>query len=236
MDNIKFSLITTVYNEDKNIEVFLDSYKKQTKYAHEFVIVDGGSTDNTVSIINNYSKQNENLNIKLIIDKTCSKKYVNGPIAKGRNIAIENSNFEYIVATDAGCLLNYNWFEEITKPFSNENIDVVSGWYEPNIKNKFQEDYSSIAMKSVDDIDPEKFLPSSRSIAFKKECWLKVGKYPTFTYTAEDTLFDLNLKKEGYTFKFAKNAIVYWDCPYDFDEMIKKTNCIWFWRWTIKNK
>ena len=87
----KISLISTVYNEEANISAFLQSYKKQTRTADEYIIVDGGSTDTTVSIIENFSKENPNLNIKLIIDETCSKKFSKGPIAKGRNIAIKNA-------------------------------------------------------------------------------------------------------------------------------------------------
>ena len=62
----KISLISTVYNEEANISAFLQSYKKQTRTADEYIIVDGGSTDTTVSIIENFSKENPNLNIKLI--------------------------------------------------------------------------------------------------------------------------------------------------------------------------
>ena len=54
MKDIKVSLITTLYNESKNIEAFLDSYKKQTVYADEFIIVDGGSTDGTIDYINDF--------------------------------------------------------------------------------------------------------------------------------------------------------------------------------------
>lgn len=57
MKDIKVSLITTLYNESKNIEAFLDSYKKQTVYADEFIIVDGGSTDGTIDYINDFIEE-----------------------------------------------------------------------------------------------------------------------------------------------------------------------------------
>ena len=43
----------------------------------------------------------------------------------------------------------------------------------------------------------ETFLPSGRSIAFKKSAWKEVGGYPENLYTGEDTLFDLKLKEKG---------------------------------------
>lgn len=222
MKNLKVSLITTLFNESDNIERFLESYENQTKYADEFIIVDGGSTDGTIEKIEKFSNENKALNIKLIVDKTCSKKFVAGPIAKGRNVAIENAQYEYIAATDAGCILDCRWFEEIIKPFEDESVNVVSGWYEALITNDFQKDYAEVAMPKLSSLDRENFLPSSRSIAFKKNCWEKVGGYPAMTYTAEDTKFDLDLKKAGCRFVFTEKAFVYWECPKSLEEAKQK--------------
>jgi len=219
---MQVSLITTLYNEVNNILIFLESYKKQTKYADEFIIVDGGSTDNTVDIIQRYSDKYKELNIKVIVDKTCSKKHTTGPIAKGRNVAIQSAKYDYIAVTDAGCILDKNWFEEIIKPFEDNSVDVVAGWYKTNITNEFQKIYADKLMPKLETVDRDNFLPSSRSIAFKKECWEKVGMYPTMTYTGEDTLFDLNMKDKGYKFYFAEKAFVYWDCPIDLEDAKKK--------------
>jgi glycosyltransferase involved in cell wall biosynthesis len=220
---VKFSLITTLYNERDSISEFLESYKNQTKHADEFIIVDGGSTDGTQELIKSFIKQNPHLNIKLIIDKTCNKTYTKAPVAKGRNIAIENTSYEVIVVTDAGCILDNNWFYEITKPFiENPDIDVVAGWYEPLIENDFQKLYAEVALPKLQNLDVNNFLPSSRSIAFKKSCWKKVRGYPEKTLTAEDTLFDINLKKYGCKFFFTEKAIVYWKLPKNEVEALKK--------------
>lgn len=223
MGNVKnYSLITTLYNEADNISFFLESYKNQTKHADEFIIVDGGSTDGTVEKIKRFVEKNQNLNIRLIIDETCSKKYIAGPIAKGRNVAIEHAKYDYIVVTDAGCILDKYWFEEIIKPFEDESVDVVSGWYEANITNEFQKVYADIFMPKLTELDKNDFLPSSRSIAFKKNCWKKAGGYPTDSLTAEDTKFDLELKKAGCNFVFNEKSVVYWNCPKTYREAIDK--------------
>jgi len=225
MENVKkISLITTLFNEADNINRFLKSYKNQTKHADEFIIVDGGSTDGTIKIIEKFSDENLNLKINLIVDKTCSKKFVAGPIAKGRNVAIEYSKYDYIAATDAGCLLDNKWFEEIVRPFKDNNIDVVSGWYEAFIENNFQMIYADIYLPKLNNINLETFLPSSRSIAFKKSCWDRVSGYPENSLTAEDTKFDLDMKKIECEFIFAPKAVVYWDCPRSYEEAIDKAS------------
>ena len=61
-----------------------------------------------------------------------------------------------------------------------------------------------------DILDPETFLPSSRSIAFKKSAWKKVGGYPVHLDTAEDLMFARALKKADTKFHMVKDAIVLW--------------------------
>jgi glycosyltransferase involved in cell wall biosynthesis len=216
------SVITTVYNESKSILGFLDSYLRQTAYADEFVIVDGGSTDETAALILDFSKAHQHLGIKLVVDSTCCKKFSKGPIARGRNVAIAAARNEIIAVCDAGCLLDSKWLEEITKPFQDREVDVVSGWYEPVLDSPFREAYARLFLPKLESVDRENFLPSSRSIAFRKKAWAKVGGYPEGTYTAEDTKYDMLLKSSGCRFYFAERAVAYWQCPANLDEAMKK--------------
>ena len=65
---------------------------------------------------------------------------------------------------------------------------------------------SGTVLPAMDDIDPQTFLPSSRSIAFTKEAWAAVGGYPEWLDYCEDLLFDLALR-DRYSFAFAPAAI-----------------------------
>ncbi len=139
---MKFSLITTVFNEEESIKKFIKSLNEQTEYPDEFIIVDGGSSDKTIEILSN--ELTSKIPFNIIMDKSCNKKYSNGPIAKGRNIAIENANYENILVTDAGCILDQDWIKEMKKSFIENNADVVSGWYKANITNEFQKNIADI--------------------------------------------------------------------------------------------
>jgi cellulose synthase/poly-beta-1,6-N-acetylglucosamine synthase-like glycosyltransferase len=59
------------------------------------------------------------------------------------------------------------------------------------------------------DIKPERFLPSSRSVAFRKAAWERVGGYPEWLDYCEDLIFDLRLKDEAFRFAFAPKAIAH---------------------------
>lgn len=211
----KISLICTVKNEKETILDLLESLEGQSRLPDEVVIVDGGSTDRTVELIKEFMKRSK-LNIRLIVAPGAN-------IAQGRNIAIENSTYDVIVSTDAGCRLHPRWLENIVRPFEEDpSVDVVSGVYLPWHENEFQEVAGYIIFPEVDRHDPQKFLPSSRSVAFKKEAWRRVGGYPKYLYTAEDTLFDLKLKRLGMKFVLARNAIVYWRVRKNLREIFKQ--------------
>ena len=227
MENLKYadniSLITTVYNEAGNIEKFLESYYSQDLYADEFLIVDGGSKDGTSDIINDFSGKYPFLRIKLFIDELYNRKNSTSPIALARNFAIKNCKNDIIAVTDAGCTLHRHWFSQIIQPFADETVDVVSGWYEVKPLNRFQEIYCAMFVPKLETIHEDTFLPSSRSIAFRKKCWTAVGGYPVRdAISGEDTKFDINLRNAGFKFRFAPKAVVFWHAPLTLDKAKKQ--------------
>ena len=214
VSEINVSLILTIKNEDNTIQELIDSIKNQSKKANEIIIVDGGSTDKTVSIIQN-NICNKKIPIKLIVSS-------NANIAQGRNIAIRNSKNDIIACTDGGCKLHPEWLQNIVKPFLELDVDVVSGLYAPWFENEFEKIASYLIFPNFKKIHIVTFLPSGRSIAFKKEVWKAVGGYPEWLNIAEDTLFDLKLKKLKMKFVLARDAIVYWRVRKNIREIFKQ--------------
>jgi len=202
---MKVSLIITLLNEEKTIGKLLNSIVEQTKKPDEIIICDGGSKDKTIKITQNSKLKTENHNLKL---KILIRHGVNR--ARGRNEAIEQATGDIICVTDAGCILDENWIANIIKPFNNSSIDIVAGFYQPVTKNVFQKCLACYTSIMTDKVDPANFLPSSRSIAFKKQVWQEIGGYPENLDYCEDLVFAKKLKDRGFKFTFAKDAIVYW--------------------------
>lgn len=204
MAEVKASLVVTVLNEERSIESFLDSVAQQTLKPNEFIVVDGGSVDWTVEKLGKSKVK------AIIIVKDGANRSV------GRNIGVQNAKNEIIAVTDAGCLLDKNWFSEITKPFLNENVDVVSGYYLPKSDTIFQKCLAPFVCVMPSEIEKRmkkknfEFLPSSRSFAFRKVVWGKVGGYPEEMNFCEDLVFDQKIKQSGFKFHFSRKAIVFW--------------------------
>ena len=197
----KVTLITTVKNEEQNIEAFFESISKQTKKPDEIVIVDAYSTDTTVLKIRNEMSK------KLMKYQVLRKK---GNRSVGRNTAIKNSNNSLVAVTDVGCILDKHWLERISKPFKDRSVDVIAGFYKPITNSIFEKCLATYTCVMGDKLDTKNFLPSSRSVAFRKKVWEKVGGYPENLNTCEDLVFDEKLKKAGMKFSTIPNAIVYW--------------------------
>jgi glycosyltransferase involved in cell wall biosynthesis len=201
---MKVSFITTVFNESATIREFLDSLVSQTTLPDEIIIVDGNSTDDTVDIIKKQELRIKSTKLKF---KVLIKK---GNRSVGRNEAIRNATGEIIVCSDSGNILDKNWIKKITEPFENKKIDVVAGYYKGIGKTVFQKCVIPYALVMPDKADPDTFLPATRSVAFRKSVWQKVGKFDERFSHNEDYAFAKALQKAHAKIVFKKDAVVYW--------------------------
>ena len=197
---MKISVISTVLNEAKYLEEFLDSLFSQTLQPEEVVIADGGSTDKTLEILSNYSKKEPRLKIVAAAGSN---------ISGGRNAAIKASTGQIIAVTDAGAKLSKEWLANIAAGLSKD-FEVASGFFAPTAHTIYEKSLASVTVPIVSEIEPDKFLPSSRSVAFYKSAWEKVNGYPEWLPICEDLVFDLKLKKAGFKFQFCPQAIAFW--------------------------
>ena len=65
MKTIKLSVAITIFNEEKNIPLMLESLVNQSFKINEIIFCDGGSTDKTLEIISNYKIYSDNAIIPL---------------------------------------------------------------------------------------------------------------------------------------------------------------------------
>lgn len=197
---MRVSVIATVLNEGQAMRRLLDSLLAQTRAPDEVVIVDGGSSDDTVRIIESYA---DRLPLRVLVEPGCN-------ISQGRNRAIAAATGEIIASTDAGVRLVDEWLEELTQPFASDPPPaVVSGFFLPDPQNLFEAALGATILPVHADIDARKFLPSSRSVAFTRQAWQEVGGYPEWLDYCEDLIFDFRLRVRYGPFPWAPRAIAY---------------------------
>ena len=217
------SLIIPIYNEVHNVNAFLDSILSQSELPCEIIFVDGGSTDGTVAALQKFGREEmskKGVFITIISDVEFSKKRSVSPIAKSRNHGVAVAKYDKILCTDAGCILSADWVAEMSSLLKDSELVVGRYSY---VKRGI---WSIILARSFIPrpalFKTKDFLPSSRSIAFTKELFHKIGGYPEITFAGEDTLFAIKAKKQARAINVACYSEVFWELPNNYSQLFSK--------------
>lgn len=206
---MKVSVCVTVKNEEKKIGYLLKSLLSQTKRANEIIIADAASKDKTLEIIRHFARKGGSIKILRVPGAS---------IARGRNLSIEASSGEVIVTTDAGCIAYPDWLEKITHPFKHESVGIVAGFYEMPFKSPLQEAGRVYIGTPPQRFDFQEFMPSTRSVAFRKSVWEELGGFnEKLSGTAEDTHFFFHAVKNDIKIIRVEDAKVEWTEIKSFD-------------------
>ena len=190
MDNIKVSVIIPVYNSEKYLKQCLDSVVNQTLKNIEIIVVNDGSTDNSLQIIQEYV--NKYSNVKLINKQ-------NEGCYKARNIGLEVADGEYIAFLDSDDYIESNMYEKLYLKAKQTNADIVSSNYyiSQDDKLKLVDFSSSVALleKSNNKVIGAKNIILDAIIwsrIFKKQMLFEKNiKFHSDIYMADDAFFHI---------------------------------------------
>lgn len=121
----KISILVPCFNSEKYIFRCLESCKNQTYKDLEIIVVDDGSNDSTLKIVEENFKSDKRF-------KIYSKE--NEGISKTRNFLIEKMNGEYGYFLDSDDWIDYDCIETFMNKFNNQDLIINSSYV--NKKNK----------------------------------------------------------------------------------------------------
>lgn len=120
MDNIDLSIIVPAYNVEQYIERCIESLVNQmTNYKFEIIVVNDGSTDNTVNVLTKYKKYH---NIKIF-----SKE--NGGLSSARNYGIKKARGDYLGFVDSDDWVSQDMFDTLLTTAKEYNSDITGVHY-----------------------------------------------------------------------------------------------------------
>lgn len=184
--DVNISVIIPIFNAEKHIEECLDSVLAQTLTSYELILVNDGSRDNTLTLLEKYKN---NTCVK-IINKT------NGGASSARNLGIENAKGKYLAFLDSDDL----WHPEklaIQFDVMEKNKNLLACYskvvHSESSKNLSWPEISVIQTKlqEINEIFLNPYLVTS-SFFVKKDVVISVNKFDQSLKTAED--IDLYLK------------------------------------------
>jgi len=233
---LKTSVILTSYNNSHNLEQCLNSLINQD-YNHnlidlEIIIVDSGSTDNSIEILNKYKDK-----IKVVIKP---QHFPHLSPAMARNIGVQNSTGDVLIFSDSDCIFPSNWVKDVATSFKDPQVDCVIGSREPDVgkgwgtfirrydfilySNKFQISKPVlINEKNLQENTPF-ILLSGNNFVIKKELWNRLGGMKTvFRHPAgEDIMLEVEIIKGGYNILFYPESKVVHVHPLSLTEVFRK--------------
>jgi glycosyltransferase involved in cell wall biosynthesis len=200
-----FSLVTTVFNEKKRLDQTISDIENQTLKPSEILIADAGSTDGTLERLNQWKNESQ-IKIVVFVLQGCN-------IAEGRNEAIRRAGHELIVSTDFGCRYKPDWLKSLILPFEDPEIQVVGGAFEI-IKEEVKTQAAKadfVLQNGYPVVMDQYFSVSSRSIAYYRSVWEKVGGYLEWlTLAADDTIFWRMIRQNKFRYHLVKEPNVFW--------------------------
>lgn len=115
MSNSKVSIIITNYNYAGFIEGAIKSALRQTHTNIELIVIDDGSTDRTIDVLQNYKNDKR---VKIISRE-------NKGVIYTRNEGVKLSTGDFIIQLDADDTLELTYVEECLKKAENGSLDIV---------------------------------------------------------------------------------------------------------------
>ncbi|GHU06031.1 hypothetical protein FACS1894147_12740 [Spirochaetia bacterium] len=173
------SVVIPMYNAASTIIDALESVRKQNYEGKmEIMVVNDGSTDNSVDIVNRYKVEHEELDIN-VINKP------NGGVASARNTGIKAANGDFIALLDSDDVWLENKLKVLMPYFDNLEIDCIgSGQYGKLLKCGFK------TIKRLTQICPIDLVfrwnPHTSTVVFRKTLVDKIGLYNENLKYAED--------------------------------------------------
>lgn len=123
---VKVSVIVPVYNVEKYLRQCLDSLVNQTLKDIEIICVNDGSSDNSLQILQEYSKNYSNI---IVINQK------NQGAGLARNVGIQQAQGDYIGFVDPDDWIELNMFEILYNKAVMTDVDIVECDYRMVFEN-----------------------------------------------------------------------------------------------------
>lgn len=193
------SVIIPVLNVSNTIENVLDSLTSQsyTERCYEIIIVDNGSTDNTLEKVETYP-------VKLLIEDNIRSPYA------ARNKGLANAQGTIIAFTDGNKIPAKNWIEKGIGCIKNEN-DLIGGKVEFTFSDNksLGEIYDSITYLNNEKYVKEQSGALGGNLFVKKEVFEQMGDFPSDYRSGMDIYWSRRAVDEGFRIGYCPDAIVF---------------------------
>jgi glycosyltransferase involved in cell wall biosynthesis len=192
---VNCSIVIRAYNEERHIGRLLEGIRQQTIEDVEIILVDSGSTDETVAIAESFAAR---------IVRIPSTEFTFG---RSLNLGIEASTRAFIVIASAHVYPVYpDWLETLLRPFENDKIALTYGKQRGPGTAKFSE--KQIYHQWYPDVSKPRQTTAfcnNANAAIRRSLW-EQNPYDETLTGLEDLAWAKRAKEQGYEIAYVAEA------------------------------
>ncbi len=198
------SVIVPFYNAESTLSSLLSALQRQTLPHSEFevILINNNSTDDGPKIVTKFIDASLQLNIKLLhyLDKASSY--------AARNFGVRHAKGEILAFTDADCIPEPGWLEEIKSFFPKRINSILSGHIDLKIvdRKNIWEAFDKVAHMNNERKAAQSCVATA-NMAVRKIDFMKVGYFLEVTSGA-DYGWSQSAQSVGLTVEFIRQAVV----------------------------
>lgn len=173
--SLKYALITPAHNEANFIDKTIKSIAAQEIKPSTWIIVNDGSTDNTLEVIKSFEEKYDFINT-ISTNRTPGRHFINKVLAFNKGIEqLSMEKCELIGNLDADISIEPDYFRLLLQKFeSNPNLGIGGGMIHSMIDGKWIS--QNVALDSV----------AGAVQLFRRECFIEIGGYTPLQYGGID--------------------------------------------------
>ena len=199
----RFSIVIPFRNEARNLPNLLNSLSalNYPSELFEILLVNDDSQDNFKPIFSAFKKKNPSLNLFLLQNM----RKTNSPKKDAINTAINVSNFEWIVTTDADCLVPKLWLQLFNQFIEEDKPVFISSPVKFIAQNSFlfhfqHLNFTSLMGSTIGGFGIEKpFMCNGANLCYRKNAFLELNGFDNNTNIASgDDIFLMEKMLKAY--------------------------------------
>ncbi|MES2411344.1 MAG: glycosyltransferase [Bacteroidota bacterium] len=212
-----FTIVVPFRNEARNLPRLLESVSN-LDYPHkmiEIILVDDFSTDNSERVCIQWRMKHEHLDTTLLENLHLS----NSPKKDAIGRAMPIAKHDWIVTTDADCIVNKNWLQTLDNYIQTNNPEMIVGTVMYKAKNNWFHHFQQLDLMGLQGVTigsfgiGKPFMCNGANFAYTKKFFKEIGGFGGISDKASgDDVFLLqkavNANKEKVHYLKNNNAIV----------------------------
>ena len=216
-DKPLISIVVGVRNMEDTIKSCINSLLNQTYKNKEIIIINDGSDDKTLPIIQKIKRENKKISFKVI---TTEKK----GISHARNLGYELAKGEFVAYSDADCILVKNWLDAVIPHFKDPKVALVGGVTIFRSDNSYSSIYRQIEFeKRYENITKKEVVwAGGPGSIFRKSVLEEIGGFNPNWVHGEDAEISFLIYEKDYKIIKENSAITYHVAEKDFKRLIFK--------------